>query len=134
MFLGHKMHVMTQPLMGGDGPYLPHSFSMVNMYTEVISGNKWVVVVVKNLTTNLITISKGIKVAQVMTANVVPVEFASGSLDELDEVQGIQQTRMLGERRKDVLLQQLYLSDLDGWTEANQAGAHALLADYHNIF
>ena len=45
-----------------------------------------------------------------------------------------QWTRISVERRKEVLLQQLDLSGLDGWTEANQVATHALLADYHDIF
>ena len=47
MLLGNNMHVMTQSLIGGDGPHLPHGLSAVNKYTKVISGNKEVVVVVK---------------------------------------------------------------------------------------
>ena len=56
------MHVMTQSLKGGDGPHLPHSLSVVNTYTEVISESKWVTVVVKNLMAIPITIAKGVKV------------------------------------------------------------------------
>ena len=90
-------------------------------------------VVVKNLMAILITITKGIKVAQVVGVNVVPpVELAPRTLEELDEVQGIQQTKMLVERRKEVLLKQLDLSGLDGWSKANQAATHTLLADYHD--
>ena len=119
----------------GDGPYLPHGLSVVNTYTKVISGSKQVVVVMKNLMATPITITKGIKATQVMVANMVPpVELASRTLEELDEVQGIQWTRISVERRKEVLLQQLDLSGLDGWTEANQVATHALLADYHDIF
>ena len=45
--------------------------------------------------TPLITIATGIKVAQVVAANAVPqVEAALGTLAKLDEIQGIQQTRM----------------------------------------
>ena len=115
MLLGNNMHVMTQCLRGGDGPHLPHSLSVVNTYTGVISGNKWVVVVVKNLTAIPITITKGVKVALVVAANVVlPAELAPRTLEELDEVQGIQLTMMSVERRKEVLLQQLDLSGLVG--------------------
>ena len=135
MLLGNNMHVMTQSLRGGDGPHLPYSSSVVNIYTEVISGNKWVVVVVKNLTAAPISIAKGVKGTKVMAVNAVPpVESAPGTLEELNEVQGIQQTRMSVERRKEVLLQQLDLSGLDWWSEANQVAAHTLLADYHAIF
>ena len=47
LLLGNNMHVMTQSLKGGDG-HLPHGLSVVNTYTEVISGSKQVAVVVKN--------------------------------------------------------------------------------------
>ena len=58
------MHVMIQSLKGGDGTNVPHSLSIVNTYTKVISGSKKVAVVVKNLMAVLITIAKGIKVTQ----------------------------------------------------------------------
>ena len=91
MLLGNNMHVMTQSLKGGDGPHLPHSLNVVNMYTNVITGSKQVVVVVKNLMDVLITITKGVKSTQVGAVNVVPpVELAPRTLEELDEVQGIQ--------------------------------------------
>ena len=107
----------------------------MNIYTEMTTGSKWVAVVVKNLTTALITICKGVKVAQVVAANVVAqVEVALGTLEKLDEVQSIQQTRMPVEQRKEVLFHQLDLSGLEGWFDKNQAAAHVLLATYHDIF
>ena len=72
LLLWNNMHVMTQSLKGGDGPHLPHGLSVVNMYTEVISGSKWAVAVVGNLTAAQITITKGVKVTQMVAANVVP--------------------------------------------------------------
>ena len=72
MLLGNNMQVMTQALNGGDGPHLPHGPSVVNMYIKVISGSKWVTVVVKNLMAALITIAKGAKVTQVVAVNAVP--------------------------------------------------------------
>ena len=70
--------------------------------------------VMKNLTAIPITIAKAIKVAQVVAANAVPpVELAPGTLEVLDKVQDIQQTKMSVERRKEVLLQQLDLSGLE---------------------
>ena len=82
-----------------------------------------------------IIIAKGVKVTQVVAANAVPpVEVVPGALEELDEVQGIQQTKMSVERRREVLFQQLDLSGLKGWLEENQAAACTLLAEYHDIF
>ena len=67
-----KQHVCNAPsLKGGDGPHLPHGLSVVNMYTEVISGSKWVAVIVKNLMATPITMAKGVRVTQVIAANVV---------------------------------------------------------------
>ena len=69
-----------------------------------------------------------------VAANAVPqVEVVPGTLEKLDEMQGIQQTRMSVEQRE-VLFQQLDLSGLKGWSDKNQAASHALLAEYHNIF
>ena len=91
IFLGGNMHVMTQTLEGGDGPCLPHSLSVMNIYTEMTTRAMCVVVMVKNLTAALITIAKDIKVAQVVAANVVPqVKVALGTLEKLDEFQDIQ--------------------------------------------
>ena len=65
----------------------------------------------KTLTAILITIAKGIKVTQVVAANAVPpVEVVSQTLEQLDEVQGIQQTKMSVERRKEVPFQQIDVS------------------------
>ena len=91
--------------------------------------------VVKNLMAALITIAKGIKVTQVVVANVIPpVEVTPGMLEKLDQIQGIQQSKMTVEQRKKLLFQHLDLSALDRWLEGNQVAAWALLAEYHDIF
>ena len=135
LLLGNNMHVITQSLKGDDGTHLPHGLSVVNMHNKVISGREHVSVVVKNLTAILITIAKGIKLAQVVAANVVPpVEVAPRTLQKLDEIQGILQIRMIVEWRKELLFWQLDLSGLDKWSDGNQAAAWTLLAEYNDIF
>ena len=66
LLLRNNMHVMTQVLKGGGGPHMPHGLSVVNTYTKLISRSKYITVVVKNLTTILITIAEGIKVTHVV--------------------------------------------------------------------
>ena len=69
----------------------------------------------KNLTPTPITIAKGVKVTQVVAANVVPqVDIVPGILEKLDEIQGIWQIRMSVEWRKEMFFQQLELSGLEG--------------------
>ena len=135
MLFGNDMHVRTHSLKGDDGPHLPPCLSVVNAYTKVTTGSRWVAVVVKNLIAIPITITKGVKVAQVVAVNAVPqVEVAPRTLEKLDEMQGIQWTRMLVEWRREIFFQQLDLSGLEGWSDKNQVAAHALLDEYHNIF
>ena len=106
LLLGNSMHVMTQSLKGGDEPHLTHGVSVVNTYTKMISGSNWVAVVVKNLTAITITISKGVKITQVVAADVAPpVEETPRTVEKLDGIQGIQQTRMMVEQRKELLFQ-----------------------------
>ena len=129
------MHVMTQALGKGEEPCLPHGLRVMNTYTKMTTGSKSVEVMVKNLTTALTTITKGIKFAQVVAMNMLPlVEVAPGMLEKLDEMQGIQETRMSAEQRKEMLLQQLDLSGLEGWSDQMQAAVHALLTENHTIF
>ena len=120
LLLANNMHVMTQSLKGGDGPNLPHGLSVVNTYTEIISGIKRVAVVVKNLMATLITNTKGIKGTQVVAANVVPpLKGTPNTLKRLDKIYGIQQTKMMVEQRKKLLFQQQYLSGLGKWSDKN---------------
>ena len=62
MFLGSSLHVMMQALEEGDGFCLPHGLSTVNTYTEMSTRSKQIVVMVKNLTAALVTITKGVKI------------------------------------------------------------------------
>ena len=54
MFSGSKVHVMMQALKWGDGPCLPHGWSIMNTYTEMTTVSKQVAVVVKSLTATLL--------------------------------------------------------------------------------
>ena len=125
MLWGNNMHIMTQSLKRGDGPHLPHGLSVANMYTKVISRSRWVAVVVQNLLVIPVTITKGVKVTQVIAVNAVPqFEVASRTLEELDEVQGMQQPKMSNERRE-VLFQQLDSSGPERCSKENKAATCA---------
>ena len=66
---------------------------------------------VKNLTTAQVTITRGVKIAWVVAANAIPqVEASPETLEKLDELQGIQRSKMSDEQRKEALFQQLDLS------------------------
>ena len=120
MLLGNNMYIMTQAPEKDEEPCLSYGLSMANTYTEMTTGSKHVAIVVKNQTAVLIIIGKGIKVIQVVAVyRVPPVEVIPGTLEKLEEMQGIQQTKMSIEQRKEMFLQQLDLSGLEGWLEQN---------------
>ena len=84
------MNVMTQAPEKGEESCLPHGLSMANTYTEMTTGSKHVSIVIKIQTAVPITIGKSVKIAQVVAANRIPsVEVMSGTLEKLDEMQGI---------------------------------------------
>ena len=98
MLLGNNMHVKTQALEKVVVPYFSHGLHVVNTNTEITMRSRQIAVVVMNLTTAPITIAKSIKVTHVIATDMVPpVEVAPGTLEKLDEMQGIQQTVMSAE-------------------------------------
>ena len=135
MFLSSNMHVITQTLEKEDGSCLPHGLNVMNTYTEMTTRSKWVVVMVKNWTTALITITKSVKVTWVVATNAVPqVEVALATLEKLDEMQGVQRVQMLTGQTEEAFFQQLDLSGLEWWSAKSCAAACTLLAEYHDIF
>ena len=72
MFLGSNVHMMTQTLEEEDGPCLPDGLIIMNTYTKILTMSKHIAIVVENLTTAPITITKGVKITQVMAANAMP--------------------------------------------------------------
>ena len=131
LLLGNNMHIMTQSLKRGDGPPLPPGLSVVNMHMKVISGSKWVAVVGIKLDSHPTYYCQG---HSSHPDAVPPVEVTPNTLKKFDQIQGIQQTKMTVEQRKKLSFQQLDLSGLDHWSDRNQVGAWALLAEYHDIF
>ena len=93
-----------QTLKWGDELYLPHDLSVMNTYTKVMAIP--------------ITVTRGIIVSQVVAVSAVPqVEVVPRTLEKLDEMQGIWQTRILVEWKREVLFQWLDLSGLKGWSD-----------------
>ena len=81
---------MTQAPEKGEELCLPHGLRVANTYTKMTTGSKHVTVVIRTQIATLIIINKGVKVTQVVAANrVPPVEVIPGTLETLDEMQGI---------------------------------------------
>ena len=84
------MYVMTQASEKGEETCFLHGLSVANTYTEMTTGSRHVAIVIKNKTAVLIIIGNGIKVTLVVAVNSIPpVEVIPGTLETLDEMQGI---------------------------------------------
>ena len=93
MFPGCNLHVMMHTLCEGDKP-LPHGLAVQNTYTEMMTGNKSVVMMVRNLTATHIILKKNATVAVVVATNAVPnTQVPPGMVEQLDTAQRIQMGR-----------------------------------------
>ena len=98
---GNNMYVMTQAPEKGEEPFFPHCLCVANTYTRMTTGSKGVVVVIKNQTAVLITISKGVKITWVVVVNrVPPIEVMPGTLEKLDKMQEFDGPRCLLSRER----------------------------------
>ena len=80
-YTGERINVMTQALQVEDGS-LPQGLTMQNAYTELRTGRKNAVVVVRNSTAYLHTLKKKTLVAQAVVATAVPELLVMTNLPE----------------------------------------------------
>ena len=84
------------------------------MYTDLKCGSKSVPMVLRNMTASDITLHKGEKIVQVQTANKMPkTNLHSGTLEALDEDQGITRKPLTRAERQTKVLKELNLEALD---------------------
>ena len=104
----------------------------MHAYTTLISGSKYVSIVVGNMTDNAIFLKKGVRVAHVVSATLVP----PAEVPSEESVEGVQlpQEQMSVQEQQEKLLDKLNLDGLSGWSPRNAAIARQLIFSYHDIF
>ena len=149
LFPSHIVHGHTKTMLWGNNMYLmmahrprerwgtlvcSNGLCMANTYTEMTTQSKSVAIVIKNQTAAPITIDKGINITQVVATNrVPPVDSYAWKIGEAGQNAGnSDRPRWLLNERKEMILQQLQLSGLEGWSGTNCTSAHALLIKYHD--
>ena len=83
------------------------------------------------MTDQAIFLKKGVQVAHVVSANLVPQEEMPSKQEE--DVQTMKE-HMIVRERQDKLLEKLNLDGLSEWTPRNAATARELLLSYHDAF
>ena len=111
------------------------SLMIQNAYTEMCNDSKSIPIMVKNGMAYPQILKKKILIARVVAANCVPeAQMQPGTMDALNEVQGIQIPQMTTEERQEKLFKKLDLSGLGSWPLELADFTHSLPAEYHDIF
>ena len=83
----------------------------------------------RNNTNEWVEVQKGIPIAQMVTANLIPPADLSSS-----PVKTPDSGRMFKEERQQMFFEKLDLSGLESWSEKAAKQAMSLLAEYHDLF
>ena len=85
--------------------------------------------VLRNNTNEWVEVQKGVLIAKMVTANMIPPADLSSSPVKTSEL-----GRMSKEERQRTLFEKLDLSGLESWDAKAAKQARSLLAEYHNLF
>ena len=125
---GYKMNVMTHGLEKRS-PLLPLGLEVQSAYATLATGSSRVPVVLRNNTKDWLEIKKGIPIARMVAANLVPPVINAVSAKGPHPVSTLTEAE-----RQDLLLDKLDLSGLDAWPTEQAEKARSLLKEYHDIF
>ena len=134
VYTGERISVMTQALQVKDRS-LPQGLTVQNAYTELRTGSKNTVVVVRNSTAYPQTLKKKTQVAQVVAATAVMKLLVMIDLQEgVAEPHSLQAPKLTIRQRQGKLFEELDLSGLKSWPLELVDSAQSLLAEYHDVF
>ena len=136
--LGDTAHVMVMPLKGGEGQPrdsrpLPLGLHVLHMYMHLKNGSTKISLVVINMSDSHLFIKKGVPVAWVMSASLVP---PTELLPEMKAVLGMEARPepMSVVARQEKLLEKLNLDGLARWSPGNAMAVRELVLAYHDVF
>ena len=115
---GGRLHVLVH-LLDARNNKLPNGLEVSAVYTDLKRGSKSMPVVLRNMTGSDITLNKGDKVACVFRPLIRCQKPTSspGTLETLDEEQGITRKPLTRAERQVKVLKELNLEALDEWPE-----------------
>ena len=131
---GSRLHLLVHSLDTRNNK-LPNGLEVSTMYTDLKRGSKSMPIVLRNMKTSDITLNKGDKIAWLQTANKMPkTNLCPGTLEALDEEQGITRKPLTRAERQGKVLKELNLEVLDEWPEKLVQCVQDLIQEYHNVF
>ena len=126
LLMGYKLNVMTHGLEK-KSPQLP--LGVLSSYATLTTGSNRIAMVLRYNTNEWVEIQKGVPIARMVTANIIPPANLSSS-----PVKTSNSGRMSEEERHQTLFKKLDLSGLKSWATKAAEQARSLLAKYHDLF
>ena len=118
----HDTHLIVVPIRcadveSGKACPLPPELQVLHDYTMLIAGSKYVSIVVRNMTDNAIFLKKGVRVAHVVSAMLVP----PAKVPTEESVKGVElpQEQMSVQEQHEKLMDKLNLNGLTEWSPRN---------------
>ena len=126
--MGYQLNVMTHGLEK-KSPQLPLGVEVLSSYVSLTMGSNRITVVLRNNTNEWVEVQKGVPIARMVTANIIPPADLSSS-----PVKTSESGQMSKEERQRTLFEKLDLSGLESWDAKAAKQARSLLTEYHNLF
>ena len=118
---GCRLNVMTRGLEKRS-PSLPLGIDVQTAYATLANGSHRVPVVLRNSTQDWLKIKKGVPIARMVTAHILPPEKPH------------EQSTLTKAERQELLLEKLNLTGLEAWPKEQAEKARSLLKEYRDIF
>ena len=128
LLMGYKLNVMTHS-SEKKSPQLPLGVEVLSSYATLTTGSNRITIVLRNNTNEWVEVQKGVPIARMVTANMIPPADLSSS-----PVKTSDSGRMSEEERQRMLFEKLDLSGLETWDAKAAKQARSLLAEYHDLF
>ena len=128
LLMGYKLNVMMNGLEK-KSPQLPLGVEVFSSYATLTMGSNRITIVLRNNTNVWVEVQKGVPIARMVTANMIPpADLSSSSVKTSDS------GRMSEEDRQRMLFEKLDMSRLESWDTKVAKQARSLLAEYHDLF
>ena len=140
-----RLHIVAEPMEQGGSTDLLKIIT-VPTYSQCMPGSQKVPVMVRNVTNEVVKLRKGMVIAKLSAANLIPnkvapryIEERNSKVLEISERNSNTMVRsksliMNPEQRQEKLIEKLSLEGMNNWGIENQERAKFIMKKYHDIF
>ena len=130
-----RLHVVAKPIRHEGGSEVPQIVTILT-YSVCMLGSQKVTVMLRNVTNDVVTLTKGKIIAELAAANLVPNKIAPQYLEEKKDAKLIRSGQLQVEKkgRIEKLMDKLELNGMKAWSRECQAKAEQTMKDFKDIF